>query len=453
MEPSEPNHPPEVWEPARRAAARLVSPLQRVLEVEAAGGLLLVLAAAAALICANSPWQHGYHALWETPVGGTIGSWSFVRPLHFWVNDGLMTIFFFLVGLEIRREVYEGELGDLRRAALPFAAALGGMVVPGLLYALLNTGHAGSAGWAIPMATDIAFAVGVLTLIGERVPPAQRILLLALAVVDDIGAIIVIAIFYSGGVSPLALLVSAAGMAGIFVMRWIGLRQPIAYVVPGLVVWSGLHAAGVHPALAGVMLGLVTPVRTWFGAAGFAEATQAHLGGLGDGADRDELHARLGAIERARREAISPSERLQRLIHPWVAYGVMPLFALANAGVGLGGADLRGDAGLVFLGIVIGLVLGKPIGIVAASVVATRSGLAHAGDELGRRGIALVGVVGGIGFTVSLFVAQLAFPSGPLLVTAKLAILVGSTAAALLGLTLGLLGHRRRLDGRQADRR
>ena len=404
--------------------------------IEAASGLLLIAATAVALVWANSAWRDSYIELWHTPIGLQVGPWSFARPLHFWVNDALMTIFFFVVGLEIRCETYEGELRDLRRAALPLAAALGGMLIPAAIFVAFNVGRAGSAGWGIPMATDIAFAVGVLTLLGKRVPASLRTLLLALAVIDDIGAIVVIAVFYSVGISFWGLLVAAAGLGAAAVLRAIGVRPPLAYIVPGAVVWAGMYAAGIHPTLAGVLLGLATPARSWFGLSGFAEATQEHLGGI-EGADRPSLHQRLADIETARREAISPAERLQHSIHPWVAFGVMPLFALANAGVPLGGADLSGDPLFLFLGILFGLALGKPLGIFASSWIATRTGVATPPAGGSSRGIAVVGIAGGIGFTMSLFIAQLAFPPGPLLDTAKLAILIASAAAIAAGLLIG----------------
>ncbi len=429
--------PPETWRPVRRAAERLISPVARFMAIEAASGLLLVAATAVALVWANSAWRDSYADLWHTPFGVQLGSWTFARPLHFWVNDALMTIFFFVVGLEIRRETHEGDLRDLRRAALPLAAAAGGMLVPAAIFAVINLGRAGEAGWGIPMATDIAFAVGVLTLLGKRVPASLRTMLLALAVIDDIGAIVVIAVFYSSGVAVAGLLLAAAGMAAVAALRAIGVRTPLAYLAPGAAVWIGLYTAGVHPTLAGVLLGLATPARSWFGPSGFAEATQEHIDHI-DGTDRPALHERLAAVETARREAISPAERLQHILHPWVAFGVMPLFALANAGVPLGGADLSGDGLFLFLGILLGLALGKPLGIVALSSFASRTGLAIRPADASTRGIALVGIVGGIGFTMSLFIAQLAFPPGPLLDTAKLAILVASTAAITAGLLAGL---------------
>jgi NhaA family Na+:H+ antiporter len=428
-------NPPETWKPVRRAAAALASPIQRILAVEAASGIVLLVATAVALAWSNV-WPESYAALWHTPVGGRVGPWSYEQPLHFWVNDGLMTIFFFVVGLEIRREIFEGELATFKKAALPLAAALGGMLLPAAIYAALNAGKAGSPGWAIPMATDIAFAVGVLTLLGSRVPPAWRVLLLALAVIDDIGAIVVIAIFYSSGIELGGFAVIAAGIGGVLTMRAAGVRAPLLYLVPGIVVWAGFLITGVHPTIGGVMLGLLTPVRSWFGTSGFAATTQAQLDQL-PAKDRGELLSSLDEIERARREAVSPTERLIHALHPWVAFVVMPIFALANAGVVLGGASFDGDARWLFIGVVAGLALGKPLGITAASLVASRTGIATRSDEITKRGVLLVGLVGGIGFTMSLFIAQLAFPPGPLLDTAKLAILVGSGVAILVGLVFG----------------
>ena len=446
MEPnlaSPPQHPPETWHLAHRAKRALAAPLQRVLAVEASSGLILLGVTVLALVWANSAWSDVYHALWHAPIGVTLGDTSFVRPLHFWINDGLMTVFFLVVGLEIRREIFEGELETFRRAALPLAAALGGMVVPAAIYAALNAGRVGEVGWAVPMATDIAFAVGALTLLGSRVPPAARVLLLALAVIDDIGAIIVIALFYSGGVSLTGFAIAIVGLAAVLILRGAAVRSPLIYLVPGLVVWLGFLESGVHPTLAGVLLGLITPVRPWFGPSGFARTTQAHLEGLDAAHTRGELLSTLGEIERARREAVSPAERLIYVLHPWVAYGVMPLFALANAGVALGAADLQGDALWIFVGIVAGLAVGKPLGIVAISLASSRTGIAHRSAEMTSRRLLLVGMVGGIGFTMSLFIAQLAFPPGPLLDTAKLAILVGSAVAMVVGLGYGALTLRR----------
>jgi NhaA family Na+:H+ antiporter len=440
MSPSE-AMPPETWPPVARAARAIANPIQRILAIEATSGVVLLAATVAALVWANA-WGASYEALWHAPMGLELGPWAVSRPLHFWVNDGLMTIFFFLVGLEIRRESFEGELASVRKAALPVAAAIGGMLAPAVIFAALNVGRPTAAGWAIPMATDIAFAVGVLTVLGSRVPVAWRVLLLALAVIDDIGAIAVIAVFYSAGLSYEGLILAASGLAAVLILRGIGVRSPVLYVAPGAVVWAGLLVAGIHPTLAGVVLGLLAPVRPWFGPSGFAKTTQTQLEGLPE-ADRHALLASLDHIDRARREAVSPVERLIHALHPWVAFGIMPLFALANAGVAFGGAELGGDSLWLFVGIVAGLALGKPLGIVVASLAAARAGIATRSAEVTRRGLLLVGLVGGIGFTMSLFIAQLAFPAGPYLATAKLAVLVGSGAAIATGLVAGLVTPRR----------
>ncbi|MDQ3365961.1 MAG: Na+/H+ antiporter NhaA [Myxococcota bacterium] len=440
--PDRPSSPPETWKSAERAMRVLASPVQRVLKIEAASGLILLGVTIVALVWANVS-AASYEGLWHTPIGIRFGGSDFTQSLHFWINDALMTIFFLVVGLEIRREIFEGELATFKQATLPLAAALGGMLVPAGIFVLLNYGRAGAAGWAIPMATDIAFAVGILTLLGSRVPAPLRVLLLALAVIDDIGAIVVIGVFYSAGIQVEGFLIAGAGIAGVLALRAVGVRAPLLYLVPGVAVWAGLLIAGIHPTLAGVILGLLTPVRAWFGPSGFAETTQAHLAKVGAD-DRHALLLRLDAINLARREAVSPTERLIHALHPYVAFGIMPLFALANAGVVLGGADLRGDALWLFIGVIAGLVVGKTLGITVATIGTSALGIASRSADMSTRGVLLVGMTGGIGFTMSLFIAQLAFPAGhPLLDTAKLAILVGSGAAMALGLLFGLTFRKR----------
>lgn len=429
----------------------MLRPVERFLAIEAASGLLLLAAAGIALAWANSQWSASYEALWHTPIGLRVGSLAFERDLHWWINDGLMVIFFFVVGLEIRREMHGGELSDLRRAALPLTAALGGMVVPALIYATLNGGRETLSGWGIPMATDIAFAVGVLTLLGPRVAPALRILLLALAVIDDVGAIMVIALFYSSGIEALGMLTMGGGILGVLLMQWVGVRSPWAYVLPTLVVWGGAYVGGVHPTLAGVIVGLLTPVRPWFGLKRFSEAATQHVEALRDANAHHEVLEHLSALGRARSEAVAPVERLQHALHGWVAYGIMPLFALANAGVPLGSASFTGDGRAVFAGVALGLVFGKLIGIVAFSWLAVRAGLAALPTGVNWRGVTVVGLVGGIGFTMALFIAGLALPPGPMLETAKLAILCGSLVAAVVALAVGRVCLEPRLEAGAAQ--
>jgi Na+:H+ antiporter, NhaA family len=432
-------HPPGTWWPARRLARRAIAPVERFLAIEAASGILLLAAAGIALAWANSPWQESYRTLWHAPFGVRLSSFSFERDLHFWINDGVMTLFFFVVGLEIRREIHHGELSELRRAALPLAAALGGMLLPACIFAGINLGHHSVKGWGIPMATDIAFAVGVLTLLGNRVPPALRILLLALAVIDDVGAILVIAIFYSTGLEPAGFVVLGAGLIAIVTMQTLGVRSPWAYVLPAGVVWAGAYAAGIHPTLAGVIVGLMTPVRAWFGREGFIEHAGASVAAVRDHESGDEraLLPHLEQLNKARREAVSPVERLQHALHGWVAFGAMPLFALANAGVSLGNASFSGESLLIFSGVAVGLVLGKPLGIVGLSWLASRIGIAALPRGVTWLQVGVVGVVAGIGFTMSIFIAALAFPKGTQLETAKFGILVGSGLAAVLAYVLG----------------
>ncbi len=389
----------------------------RFIGVEVASGVVLLLAAVVALGWANSPLAASYEALWHLELGLGLSPYLPARDLHFWVNDGLMTIFFLVVGLEIRREMHDGALSDPKVARLPIIAAAGGVVVPALLYVLLNSTPELRRGWAIPTATDIAFAVGVLSLVGRGVPAALRMLLLTLAIIDDIAAILVIAFFYSGGIAVSGLLIVAAGVMLVLALQWLGARTALAYMLPGAAVWFGMLRAGVHPTLAGVLLGLLTPASAAFGRRG--RAASAVL----DGA--------------------SPLERLEAMLHPWVAFGIMPLFALANAGVSLAGLTLSAGAPLAIgSGIVLGLVLGKPLGIVLASLAAVGLKLAALPEGVRWHHTLLLGLLGGIGFTMSIFIANLAFDDPALLAAAKFAVLVASGAAATLGLVVGRLQPR-----------
>jgi NhaA family Na+:H+ antiporter len=385
----------------------------RFISVEAMSGVVLLAAAAIALAWANSPWAAAYEALWHLMLSLSAELLP-ARDLHFWVNDGLMSVFFLVVGLEIRREMHDGALSDPRVATLPIVAAVGGVVIPALLYLLFNMHPPARRGWAIPTATDIAFAVGVLSLIGKAVPPTLRILLLTLAIIDDIAAILVIAFVYSSGIAVGGLLIVAAGVLGVLLLQWLGVQAALAYVLPGAVVWCGMLHAGMQPTLAGVLLGLLTPATSAFGRAQRDRGT--------------------------RRATESPVVRVEAMLHPWVAFGVMPLFALANAGVSLQGLDLSAAAPLaVGAGIVSGLVLGKPIGIVLASIAAVRLQWCTLPEGVRWTHIVLIGLLGGIGFTMSIFIANLAFDDPALLAAAKFAVLVASALAATLGLLLGRL--------------
>jgi Na+:H+ antiporter, NhaA family len=411
------------------------------MRIEAASGILLLVAAATALLWANSPLAERYVALWHTPVGLRIGSFTFERSLEWLVNDALMVIFFFVVGLEIRREIHHGELSEWRRATLPAAAALGGMGAPACLYLVFAPAASTRSGWGVPMATDIAFAVGILTLLGKRVPAALRVLLLALAVIDDLGAILVIALFYSSGISLTGVLVAATGFGGVFAMQRLGVRAKLAYVVPAVVTWAGISAAGIHPTIAGVIIGLVTPVRAWLGPDGFISGVRTELEHLAQATpsalSSHELAETLRHVDAARREAMSPAESLIEMLHPWVAFGIMPVFTLANAGVSLADAPFDAASWSVVTAVTVGLVVGKPAGVLLASWLTLRLRIATLPAGIGPRQLVVLGVVAGVGFTMALFIAQLAFTDARLLAAAKLGVLLASGAAAAVGLTLG----------------
>ena len=435
--------PPEAWEPLLRLVRIASRPLERFLQIEAASGVLLLLTAAFAIAWANSPWQASYHALWHTQVGLRVGTFTFERSLEWVVNDALMVLFFFVVGMEIRREIHHGELSEWRRAALPVAAAFGGMLAPALLYLTIAGGPATHSGWGVPMATDIAFAVGVLALLGKRVPPALRVLLLALAVIDDLGAIVVIAVFYSSGVAVSGLVIAALGFAGIVTMQRLGVRTKLAYVAPAIVAWAGVYTAGIHPTIAGVIVGLMTPVRAWLGPEGFVASVREdldHLTQASSTLSAHDLAETLQHVNVVRREAISPAESLIESLHPWVAFGIMPLFALANAGVSLSGGTLDASAWRALIGVAVGLVFGKPIGVLFITWLAQKLRIGTLPIGLGTRHLILLGVVAGVGFTMSLFIAQLAFAdesSTRLLAAAKLGILIASSVAAVFAFVLG----------------
>jgi NhaA family Na+:H+ antiporter len=432
---------------ARPIARRVVQPLQSFLETETSSAILLLVAAGVALAWANSPWSDGYDALWHTVLTVRIGDWALSEDLRHLVNDGLMSLFFLVVGLEIKRELLTGELRDPRRAALPVIAAIGGMVVPALLFLAINLGGEGARGWGVPMATDIAFALGVLTLAVRRAPPSLKPFLLTLAIVDDIGAIFVIAVFYSTGVSAPALIVAAGLVAVIVVLQRLDVRATVPYLVLGVCVWVAFFESGVHPTIAGVVLGIVTPsVPFQRSKAVSAEAVRTAKDTVDepDPPDVDAPHwLRLAWLSR---EAVSPLARVEETLHPWTSYVVVPLFAFANAGVELS-ADALAEAATsrVTLGILAGLVAGKVAGIVGSSALAVRSGIGRLPEGVTWPHMLGTAAVAGIGFTVSLFITDLAFESVALRDHAKVGIFVASIVAG----TLGFASLRRR-DGRGA---
>lgn len=402
--------------------------VREFLQTESGSAGLLLTATLLALVWANSPLSGAYEDLWSTHLDVTLGSASIDEDLRHWVNDGLMAFFFYLVGLEIRRELSLGELRDRRTAAIPALGALAGMAVPALLYLAVNAGGEGAHGWGIVMATDIAFMLGVLSLLGSRCPPGVRVFLLTLAIVDDIGAVGVIALFYSDSLN-LAALAGGAGLLALVVvaLRLTTWRGP-AYMIGGLALWVLVYAAGIHPTIAGVALGLVTAVHpprrdTIARASSLARVFRRDLSAAGGRATALEVSA-----------AVSPNERFQQAIHPWTSYAVVPLFALANAGVPLGGDALaKAATSPITLGVVVGLVVGKAAGISLVSFGSVRLGIGPLPEGMGRGHLLAGASLAGIGFTVSLFVAELAFTDEALRQQAKVGVLIASALAAAIG--------------------
>jgi NhaA family Na+:H+ antiporter len=365
---------------------------------EAAGGLVLILAALAALIVSNSPFAWLYDGLLDTAVGVHVGPLAIDKPLLLWINDGLMAVFFFLVGLEIKRELLRGELSTRAQAALPALAAVGGMAVPAVIYVAINAGDPSALrGWAIPTATDIAFSVGVLAVLGRRIPPSLKIFLLALAIIDDLGAIIIIALFYTEQLSPASLMPAAVGAVVLWALNARGVSRPAPYVLTGLFIWVCVLKSGVHATLAGVVVALAIPLQ-------------------GPTPEQPSL-----------------LEQLEESLHPWVAFAVLPLFAFANAGVSLQGLSLANLLAPVPLGIALGLLVGKPLGIVGTVWLAVKGGLASRPDGASWSQVLGIGMLGGIGFTMSLFIGMLAFPEPLHATQLRLGVLAGSLLSAVGG--------------------
>ncbi len=421
---------------------RVLAPFQQFAHAEASGGIVLLFAAVTALIWANSPWGESYAHLWETKV--TIGAPGFglTESLHHWINDGLMAVFFFVVGLEIKREILVGELASVRQAALPLFAALGGMVVPALVFLVFTVGTPDVRGWGVPMATDIAFALGIAALLGSRVPTSLKIFLAALAIVDDIGAVLVIALFYTASIQAMALLVAAGVMVVLIGFNVAGVRSSVPYFLLGAVLWVAFLKSGVHATIAGVLLALTIPASTRIDGEEFIDEARDHLNAFDAACENDpeefsttQRHQEpIFALEDTAKRAQSPLLRLEHKLHGMVAFLIMPIFALANAGVAFSGGSATSAIGdRAVLGIFAGLVLGKPLGIVLFSWFAVRFRLADLPFGADWRHVAGMGALGGIGFTMALFIAALAFGEGDKLEAAKIGILAGSLVAGLLG--------------------
>ena len=390
-----------------------LSAIREFLRHEAAGGVVLLIAAAFAFILTNSPLADHYLQFFELHLSLKLGDLGLDKSIGHWINDGLMAIFFFLVGLEIKRELLEGELSSPRQAALPAIGAIGGMAVPALVYFLINAGTPETLhGWAIPAATDIAFAMGVVSLLGSRVPESLKIFLLALAIIDDLGAIVIIAMFYTADLSLQALGLASIGIAVLIVMNRLGVQRLAAYVLVGVYVWACVLESGVHATLAGTIVGLCVPLRS------------------PQGEPMGDEH--------------SLAKRCIHALHPWIAFAIMPAFAFANAGVSLAGLSWETIAAPVTLGVALGLFIGKQVGVMAAVMLARVSGIARLPEGAGWAATYGVAILTGIGFTMSLFIGSLAFPGAEHIVEMRLGVIGGSILSALAGLVVLALATRRR---------
>jgi Na+:H+ antiporter, NhaA family len=420
-----------------RVFAAVVRPLQAFIRLEAASGILLLMCAVVALVWAN---VHGasYQAAFDYPLavaaGGSAASFT-VRAL---INDGFMAVFFFVVGMEIKRELAIGELSSMSKASLPAVAALGGMLVPAGMFLALNWGQAGQRGWGIPMATDIAFCVGILTLLGDRVSRPLVVFVTALAIFDDIGGILVIAFFYGHGLSGTWLLVAVAVTAVSFAMNRAHLKSGLAWALAGAGLWLALHQGGIHATISGVVLGLMIPARARRSSRDVLHELAAHVSTLDEKPHDVELDAaQILAIEQKLEHLQAPLQRFVHLLHPLVAFGVMPVFALANSGVSLAGSGLSAAFAPVALGAAAGLFLGKQLGIFAFTLVAVKLRLAPMPGGASIAKLWGVSVIAGVGFTVALFIAGLAFADAPdLLNQSKLGIVLGSVAAGVTGFAI-----------------
>ena len=412
----------------------ITSPFVRFARMEAAGGILLLVSTFAALVWANSPWEQSYHAIWSTQVDVGFGRFFLSETRHQWINDGLMSVFFFLVGLEIKREVLIGELSSLKQAAFPLIAAMGGTIVPALIYISLNHGGIAHKGWGIPMATDIAFALGVLALLGDRVPVSLKIFVTALAIVDDIIAVLVIAVFYTAEIHFISLAAGLAGVALSFGLNLLGVRKPAIYAFLGICVWAAVLKSGVHATVAGVLFAFTIPARTYIDRDHFLKQGRWLLDRLEAARpDSFEAHAAIHTLEAQCELIESPLHRIEHRLQPWVAFFVMPVFAFSNAGVHILGKVASAATNSVSLGVALGLFVGKPIGISLFAWLAAKAKVATQPNAVSWAQIFGGSWLCGIGFTMSLFIATLAFGEGELLDLSKIGTLAASVAAATCG--------------------
>jgi len=422
----------------------LLQPLNEFLHKEASGGILLIIFTVIALAWANSPWADSYHHLWHTHLKILSGNFSLDYSIHHWINDGLMVIFFFTVGLEIKRELLVGELSSVQKASLPIAGALGGMIFPAILYLLFNAGSTAAGGWGIPMATDIAFVVGIMALLGPKVPLPLKVFVLALAIADDIGAVLVIAFFYTSQVSVIALVIAAIILITLIVLNKLGTKSLIPYTILGILLWLAFLKSGVHATIAGVLLAFTIPASSRYNTKNFSNKVKDLLEKFNSAGEHGEnvlvnesRQSDVMALEESCKKVLTPLQRFEHGLHPYVSFFIIPLFALANAGVTLAGLDVM-DAlfSPISLGIIVGLFIGKQVGIFAFSWIAVKLKWASLPEGVTWSKLYGAGILAGIGFTMSLFIAGLAFSSEAMIDLAKIGILTASLISGIIGFLL-----------------
>jgi NhaA family Na+:H+ antiporter len=419
---------------------QLMRPFQNFLEKEASGGILLLIFTVLALVWANSPFSDSYFHLWHTKLSIGLSNFNLNYSLHHWINDGLMAIFFFVVGLEIKRELLIGELSSLKKASLPIMAALGGMIFPALFYVVLNFGKEGISGWGIPMATDIAFAIGILALLGSKVPTGLKVFITALAIADDIGAVLVIAFFYTSNISIISLVFAGGVLLLLVVANFSGIRNLIVYSVLGIILWLAFIFSGVHATIAGVLLAFTIPASSRINTAQFLSKGKKLLEDFDKAGEEgpnvlsnEERQGIVQNLEDNCEKIMTPLQRYEHKLHPWVSFFIMPAFAFANAGVIISGNFLEELTNPVSIGIVTGLFLGKQVGISAFSWLSVKLKFASLPIGVTWKQIYSGGILAGIGFTMSLFIANLAFNSEQLLTISKVGILTASLLSGLIG--------------------
>lgn len=420
----------------------LARPFQEFIQFEASSGILLIISAATAIFLANSKLSDAFLGLWQSIFSISLGDWSLSKPVQLWINDGLMAIFFFMVGLEIKRELISGELSNFKAAITPVMAALGGMIIPALFYVAFNHNLPSSSGWGIPMATDIAFALGILILLGKRIPLGLKIFITAFAIVDDLGAILVIALFYSKQLYVPALLAAGVVLIILLFFNSLNLRHPIFYIVPGLILWYALLKSGIHATIAGVLLALTVPAVNNLGPGLFLKRMNHYLARFKDvqpdmphKLTQEQIEA-LQAMEISCHKLESPLQRMEHALHPWVSYLIMPLFALSNAGVAFKAGLGEVISSPISWGIILGLGLGKFLGVFGFTWLGVKAGLARLPENVTFRHLAGAGFLGGIGFTMSLFITYLAFEDATQIATAKGAIFIASLLSAIAGVLI-----------------